>query len=80
MHESLKIIKQSMESLIPHFEMYTQSFTILANEIYIEIEVPKGEFDASLVSDSTNRPYRCEIEASGFSHLHTLNHTCLKGV
>jgi NADH-quinone oxidoreductase subunit D len=40
-------IKQSMESLIPHFEMYTQSFTIPANEIYRWTEAPKGEFDAS---------------------------------
>ena len=37
-----------MESLIPHFEKYTHSFTIPANEIYIEIEAPKGEFDASV--------------------------------
>jgi NADH dehydrogenase I D subunit len=67
-------IKQSMESLIHHFEMYTQGFTIPANETYVGTEAPKGEFGVYLVSDGTNRPYRCKIKAPGFSHLQALNH------
>jgi len=67
-------IKQSMESLIHHFEMYTQSFIIPASETYVGTEAPKGEFGIYLVSDGSNRPYRCKIKAPGFSHLQALNH------
>ena len=67
-------MKQSMESLIHHFKMYTQSFTIPANETYVGTEAPKGEFGVYLVSDNTNRPYRCKIKAPGFSHLQALDH------
>ena len=66
-------MKQSMESLIHHFKMYTQSFTIPANETYVGTEAPKGEFGVYLVSDNTNRPYRCKIKAPGFSHLQALD-------
>jgi NADH:ubiquinone oxidoreductase subunit D len=63
-----------MESLIHHFEMYTQSFIIPASETYVGTEAPKGEFGIYLVSDGSNRPYRCKIKAPGFSHLQALNH------
>jgi len=65
--------KQSMESLIHHFKIYTQSFTIPANETYVGTEAPKGEFGVYLVSDGSNRPYRCKIKSPGFSHLQGLN-------
>ena len=67
-------IKQSMESLIHHFKMYTQSFVIPANETYVGTEAPKGEFGVYLISNGTNKPYRCKIKAPGFSHLQALNH------
>ena len=67
-------MKQSMESLIHHFKMYTQSFTIPANETYVGTEAPKGEFGVYLISDDTNRPYRCKIKAPGFSHLQALDY------
>ena len=67
-------MKQSMESLIHHFKMYTQGFTIPANETYVGTEAPKGEFGVYLVSNGTNRPYRCKIKAPGFSHLQALDH------
>ena len=66
-------IKQSMESLIHHFEMYTQGFTIPANETYVGTEAPKGEFGIFLLTDNTNKPYRCKIKAPGFAHLQALN-------
>merc|ERR1739846_73275 len=61
--------KQSMESLIHHFKIYTQSFTIPSNETYVGTEAPKGEFGVYLVSDGSNRPYRCKIKSPGFLHL-----------
>ena len=67
-------MKQSMESLIHHFKMYTQNVSIPANETYVGTEAPKGEFGVYLVSNGTNRPYRCKIKAPGFSHLQALDH------
>jgi NADH dehydrogenase (ubiquinone) Fe-S protein 2 len=66
-------MKQSMESLIHHFKMYTQGMVIPANETYVGTEAPKGEFGVYLISDNTNRPYRCKIKAPGFTHLQALN-------
>ena len=62
-----------MESLIHHFKHFTQSFTVSANETYIGTEAPKGEFGVYLVSNGTNKPYRCKIKSPGFSHLQALN-------
>jgi len=67
-------MKQSMESLIHHFKMYTQGVVIPKNETYVGTEAPKGEFGVFLVSDNTNRPYRCKIKAPGFNHLQALDH------
>jgi NADH dehydrogenase (ubiquinone) Fe-S protein 2 len=66
-------IKQSMESLIHHFKFFTQSFTVSANDTYIGTEAPKGEFGVYLVSNNSNKPYRCKIKSPGFSHLQALN-------
>jgi NADH:ubiquinone oxidoreductase subunit D len=67
-------IKQSMESLIHHFKMYTQNIVIPASETYLGTEAPKGEFGVYLVSNGTNRPFKCKIKAPGFNHLQALNH------
>lgn len=67
-------IKQSMESLIHHFKTYTQGFSVPSNETYVGSEAPKGEFGVYLVSNGTNRPYRCKIKAPGFNHLQSLNY------
>jgi len=62
-------MKQSMESLIHHFKLYTEGFVVPAGETYTAVEAPKGEFGVYLVSNGTNRPYRCKIRAPGFFHL-----------
>jgi NADH dehydrogenase (ubiquinone) Fe-S protein 2 len=66
-------LKSSMESLIHHFKIYTQSFTISPNETYVGTEAPKGEFGVFVVADGSNRPYRCKIKSPGFSHLQGLD-------
>lgn len=66
-------VKQSMEALIHHFKMYTQGVIISANETFIGTEAPKGEFGVYLISDNTNKPYRCKIKAPGFNHLQSLD-------
>jgi len=66
-------IKHSMEALIHHFKMYTQGVIVPASETYVGTEAPKGEFGVYLISDNTNRPYRCKIKAPGFNHLQALD-------
>ena len=66
-------IKTSMESLIHHFKLFTEGFVVPQGETYTATEAPKGEFGVYLISNGTNRPYRCKIKAPGFSHLQSLN-------
>jgi NADH-quinone oxidoreductase subunit D len=62
-------MKQSMEALIHHFKLYTEGYHVPAGETYTAVEAPKGEFAVYLVSDGTNKPYRCKIRAPGFAFL-----------
>lgn len=62
-------MKESMESLIHHFKLFTDGVVVPRGETYTCVEAPKGEFGVYLVSDGTNRPYRCKIKAPGFAHL-----------
>lgn len=66
-------MKQSMESLIHHFKLYTEGYSVPAGETYTGTEAPKGEFGVYLVSNGTSRPYRCKLRAPGFSHLSALD-------
>jgi NADH dehydrogenase (ubiquinone) Fe-S protein 2 len=65
-------MKSSMESLIHHFKLYTEGFSPNIGKTYTGVEAPKGEFGVFLVSNGTNRPYRCKIKAPGFHHLQGL--------
>ena len=71
-------MKRSMEALIHHFKLYTEGFHVPPGETYTAIEAPKGEFGVYLVSDGSNRPYRCKIRAPGFAHLQAMEF-CSKG-
>ena len=66
-------MKTSMEALIHHFKLFTEGFHVPAGETYMAVEAPKGEFGVYLVSDGTNKPYRCRIRAPGFAHLQGLD-------
>jgi NADH dehydrogenase (ubiquinone) Fe-S protein 2 len=68
-----KNLKNSMESLIHHFKFSTQGIQPLPGETYIGSEAPKGEFGVYLISDGTNKPFRCKIKSPAFSHLQSLN-------
>jgi len=62
-------MKSSMEALIHHFKLYTEGYHVPAGETYTAVEAPKGEFAVYLVSDGTNRPYRCKIRSPDFAFL-----------
>ena len=66
-------MKRSMEALIHHFKLYTEGFHTPEGEVYAAVEAPKGEFAVYLVSDGTNKPYRCKIVAPGFKHLQAMD-------
>lgn len=66
-------MKTSMEALIHHFKLYTEGFHVPEGEVYVAIEAPKGEFGVHLISDGSNKPYRCKIRAPGFAFLQALN-------
>ncbi|WP_414714252.1 NADH-quinone oxidoreductase subunit D [Sphingomonas sp.] len=66
-------MKQSMEALIHHFKLFTEGYHVPAGSVYVATESPKGEFGVYLVSDGTNKPYRCKIRPTAFSHLQAMD-------
>jgi NADH-quinone oxidoreductase subunit D len=69
-------MKRSMEALIHHFKLYTEGYRVPEGEVYACVEAPKGEFGVYLVSDGTNKPYRCKLRAPGFAHLQAMDYIC----
>jgi NADH-quinone oxidoreductase subunit D len=69
-------MKRSMEALIHHFKLYTEGFHVPEGEVYAAVEAPKGEFGVYLISDGTNKPYRCKLRAPGFAHLQAMDYMC----
>jgi len=62
-------MKENMEALIHHFLLYTKGYTVPPGDTYTAIEAPKGEMGVYVVSDGSERPYRCHVRAPGFAHL-----------
>ena len=65
-------MKRSMEALIHHFKLFTEGYHVPAGEVYAPIEAPKGEFGVYLISDGSNKPYRCKIRAPSYAHLQAI--------
>ncbi|MBQ1499434.1 MAG: NADH-quinone oxidoreductase subunit D [Sphingomonas sp.] len=66
-------MKQSMEALIHHFKLFSEGYHVPAGDVYVATESPKGEFGVYLVADGTNKPYRCKIRPTAFSHLQAMD-------
>ena len=66
-------MKNSMEAVIHHFKFYTEGITLNFGETYTATEAPKGEFGVYLISNGTEKPFRCKIKAPGFNHLQALD-------
>jgi NADH:ubiquinone oxidoreductase subunit D len=65
--------KTEMSSVINHFKYYAGGTSLEAGETYTATEAPKGEFGIYLISNGTEKPFRCKIKAPGFGHLQALN-------
>jgi len=63
-----------MEDLINHFKYFSEGFILQASYLYRGVEGPKGEFGINLISDNTNKPYRCKIRPASFFNLQSLNY------
>jgi NADH dehydrogenase (ubiquinone) Fe-S protein 2 len=68
--------KLSMESMIHHFKFYSEGIIVPSGETYSCTEAPKGEFGVYLISNNTEKPFRCKIKAPGFAHLQSLDSMC----
>jgi len=67
-------LKNSMEALIHHFKLFSEGYRVDPGEIYTAVEAPKGEFGVFLISDGSNKPFKCKIRAPGFSHLQAMDY------
>lgn len=68
------LMKEDMEALIHHFLLFTKGYAVPQGETYVPIEAPKGEMGCYVVSDGSERPYKCKIRAPGFAHLGAFDH------
>jgi len=66
-------MKGDMESLIHHFKLFTEGYSVPEGEVYAAVEHPKGEFGVYLISDGANKPYRLKVRAPGFAHLASMH-------
>jgi NADH-quinone oxidoreductase subunit D len=69
-------MKTQMESLIYHFKIVTEGFTVPAGEVYQAIESPRGEMGYYVVSDGTAKPYRVHMRNPSFASLQALQVMC----
>ncbi|MCW8870775.1 MAG: NADH-quinone oxidoreductase subunit D, partial [Proteobacteria bacterium] len=67
------VMKEDMESLIMHFKLFTEGYSVPAGEVYSAVEAPKGEFGVYMISDDSNKPFRVKLRAPGFAHLSAMN-------
>ena len=74
MRQSVRIIRQAMEQIPPGKEKAPtpQRLRPPAGESYAQIESPRGMLGCYLVSDGTERPYRCHFRAPAFLNLTVL--------
>ena len=62
-----------MEALIHHFKLFTEGYRVPKGNVYTAVEALR-ENSGYLISDGTNKPYRCKIRAPSFSHLQAMDY------
>lgn len=73
MEQSLRIIEQALDAIPdgPHLVKGAPKFRWKspAGETYFAVEGARGKIGVHLVSDGSNKPYRCKLRAPGFSNM-----------
>ena len=69
-------MKTQMESLIYHFKIVTEGFSVPAGQVYQAVEGAHGEMGYYVVSDGTAKPYRVHMRYPGFATLQALQTMC----
>jgi NADH-quinone oxidoreductase subunit D len=65
-------IALSMEALIHHFKIVSESFRVPPGDVYQAIESPRGELAYYVVSNGNNRPYRVRTRPPSMYNLQSL--------
>jgi NADH-quinone oxidoreductase subunit D len=73
-------MKTQMESLIYHFKIVTEGFTVPPGEVYQGVESPRGEMGYFVTSDGTAKPYRVHMRAPSFANLNAIPVMCEGGL
>jgi NADH-quinone oxidoreductase subunit D len=69
-------MKTQMESLIHHFKIVSEGFTVPEGEVYQGVESPRGEMGYYVVSDGTAKPYRVHMRSPSFGNLNAIGVMC----
>ncbi len=69
-------MKTQMESLIYHFKIVTEGFSVPAGQVFQAVEGAHGEMGYYVVSDGTAKPYRVHMRYPGFATLQALQTMC----
>ena len=65
-------MKTQMESLIYHFKIVTEGFSVPEGEAYVGIEGPRGELGYYVVSDGSSKPLRVHMRTPSFGNIQGL--------
>ena len=69
-------ISLSMEALIHHFKIVSESFRVPPGDVYQAIESPRGELGVHAVSDGGTRPFRVHVRDPSFTNLQATSAMC----
>jgi len=69
-------MKTQMESLIYHFKIVSEGFTVPEGEVYHAVESPRGEMGYYVTSDGTAKPYRVHMRSPSFANLSAVPAMC----
>ena len=70
-------INTSMESLIHHFKLFTEGYSVPAGDVYVAVESGRGENGCYVVSDGTHKPRRVKFRSASFVNLQALERMAL---
>ena len=65
-------LKQSMEALILTSN-FSEGYRVPKGDVYLQSKLQKENL-VYIISDGSNKPYRCKIGGTGFSHLQAMDY------